>query len=221
MTDCRCGLPRGIRVPKPSAFVVPCEEAEGYVKDSVIKQTLYHGSAVVDKIVSEGFKVDAPRARDPGDFGWGIYLSDSTGRAFSAGGMDVRRGQERVVAIKVDVRNPLRLKCPYPVCDLPATAGDRLIWGLREKHGDTVHGLSQEEADRLYYKEGKTVEEIACIASQNRVKAAKKWTEEIQKAGYDAVVWERGEEWPGGHIEHEVVIFDPSKIKIIGSRCEG
>ena len=220
MMDCRCGLPKGVRVPKPNSMIVPCEDASTYVKDSIIKQTLYHGSAAIDRIVTEGFKVDVPRAHDPGDFGWGIYLSDSIGRAYSAGGIDVRPGQERVVAVKVDIRNPLVLKCPYSVCEKPETTGDKLIWKLREQYGDTVHGLSDEEAQKLY-NEGKTPDEIGEIAALNRVKAAKKWAEEIQKAGYDSVVWERGEEWRGGPVEHEVVIFDPSKVKIIGSKCEG
>jgi len=217
--ECRCGLPKGVRIPKPDDFIIPCEKAEDYVKDSHIKQNLYHGSSAIDKIINEGFRIEVPRTRDPGDFGWGIYLSDSISRAFAAGGKDIRPGKERVVATKVKVKNPLVLKCPYSICEKPETSGDQLIWELRRKYGDTVRGLTEDESERLY-NEGKTGEEIYQIAMTKRTQAAKKWAEEIQKAGYDAVIWERGEVYPGGPVEHEVVIFDPSKIKIIGSKCD-
>jgi len=206
---------KGVRIPKVNRwFIIPWQEANNYVRDSVVKETLYHGSGYVDIIIDEGFRIDVPRAHDPGDFGWGIYFSDGIGRAYSVGGIDIRPGYERVLAVKVDVRKPLYLKSPYAIGE-PITEGDRFMHQLRSLYGDTVHGLTEDEAMRLY-EQGKTPDEISVIRAENRVRSAKTWAAEIQKAGYDCAVWERGRLWSIGPMEHEVVIYNPSKIRIIG-----
>ena len=37
-------------------------------------KTYYHESPFADVITGEGFSMEARRTRDPGDFGWGVYL---------------------------------------------------------------------------------------------------------------------------------------------------
>lgn len=41
----------------------------------------FHGTAAWEKIRREGFELEAPRRSDPGDFGWGIYVTKQVGRA--------------------------------------------------------------------------------------------------------------------------------------------
>lgn len=43
----------------------------------------FHGTTpdLADKILTEGFDLAAPRLSDPGDFGWGVYLTDHIERA--------------------------------------------------------------------------------------------------------------------------------------------
>lgn len=163
---------------------------------------LYHGSPRKEEILERGFDVEAPRASNPGDFGWGIYLTSDLARAKASG---------PVLEVQTCFETPLVLHSPYRI-HAPETAGDKFIAELRKKYGDTIHGLTDEEAIELHRK-GKSPEEIAEISRQNRIYASRKWAEEIQKAGYDAVVWEKP--WLYKPIEenYEVVIFDPNKIK--------
>lgn len=165
---------------------------------------LYHGSRAKEEILERGFDVEAPRVSNPGDFGWGIYLSGNPARARASG---------PVLEVEVCFEKPLVLESPYRIHP-PETAGDKFIAELREKYGDTVHGLTEEEAIELHRK-GKSPEEIAEISRQNRIYASRKWAEEIQKAGYDAVVWEKPYRYKPREENYEVVIFDPDKIKAI------
>jgi hypothetical protein len=48
---------------------------------------LYHATTeqAAKKILTSGFDLSAPRTRDPGDFGWGIYFTPSLSRAKAMG----------------------------------------------------------------------------------------------------------------------------------------
>lgn len=168
---------------------------------------LYHGSQAKEEILKKGFDIEAPRVADPGDFGWGIYLTGDLSRAKATG------GPKNVLDVQACFKKPLVLHSPYAVHEAE-TPGDKFIDELREKHGDPVHGLTDEEAIELH-RQGKSPDEIADIGAQNRVKTSRKWAEEIQKAGYDAAIWEKP--YYHGPIEKnfEVVIFDPQKIKSV------
>lgn len=170
---------------------------------------LYHGSRAIEDILRRGFDIEAPRTHDPGDFGWGIYFTGNLTRAKTSGGY----GEEgpNVVKAQVCFENPLVLHSPYSISE-PETEGDRLIHDLRERYGDTVHGITQEEAVDLH-REGVSPDEINLIQRERREAAARKWAQEIQKEGYDAVVWEQP--YYRGPIEpnFEVVVFDPAKVK--------
>jgi len=165
---------------------------------------LYHGSLAKEQILTRGFDINAPRSRDPGDFGWGIYLTSSVGKAKAVAGMS------NVLEVRVCFTRPLILHSPYSIGN-PETTGDWFIRGLREKYGDPVHGLTPEEVEELY-RQGKSNEQIKQLDDDNRVTSAKKWAEEIQKAGYDAVVWEKPYRYGKIVPHYEVVIFDPSQI---------
>lgn len=143
---------------------------------------LYHGSRAKDEILKSGFDIGATRAADPGDFGWGIYFTANLSRA------KAQAGRQNVLDVIVEFDKPLTLHSPYSV-DPAEVAGDYFIADLRERFGDTVHGTFEE-----------------------RVRASKAWAREIQRAGYDAVVWEKP--YLRGPIEenYEVVIFNPKQI---------
>lgn len=168
---------------------------------------LYHGSKVKEEILRRGFDIEAPRVSDPGDFGWGIYLTSELSRAKAAA------GKQNVLDVEVEFKNPLVLRAPYAI-NPPETPGDRFIAELRERFGDTVHGLTTEEAIELH-RQGKSPDEIADIAFHSRVTASKKWAEAIQKAGYDAVVWEKPYYYGPIEENYEVVIFNPEQIKSV------
>lgn len=172
-------VPVGVRTPEATKpFMLTPIAAEQFVSASQIKETLYHGSAAVDAIVKRGFDIEAKRVADVGDFGWGIYLG-TISSARAAG------GKTNVIAVKVDIRNPLRV----------SSYDDPFIANLRKRLGDTIHES---------IIEGKTV---------TREEAARRWAKEIQKAGYDAVIYtEKGR-------LSDVVIFDVGKIRIIGAEA--
>ena len=46
---------------------------------------LYHGTSHTTAILADGFDLEAQRTMDPGDFGWGVYLTDSPSRARAHG----------------------------------------------------------------------------------------------------------------------------------------
>lgn len=173
---------------------------------------LYHGARVKEEILRRGFDIEAPRVADPGDFGWGIYLTSDLNRARATG------GTKNVLDVQACFKNPLVLHAPYSI-NPPETAGDRFINQLRERYGDTVHGLTTEEAIELH-RQGKSPDQIATITYGNRVRASKKWAEEIQRAGYDAVIWEKPFHYRPIEENYEVVIFNPNQIKSIREHKE-
>lgn len=73
----------------------------------MLEKTFYHGSPVYEEILRRGFDHDAPRRCDPGDFGWGVYLTAQLARAKCHGPvLEVRVETSRLAFI----RNPYFLK---------------------------------------------------------------------------------------------------------------
>ena len=69
--------------------------------------TMYHGTTRerASSIMRNGVDVNADRSRDPGDFGFGFYLTRDIDRA--------QRHGEAVIAVEVDVANMVRIEDPY------------------------------------------------------------------------------------------------------------
>ena len=89
---------------------------------------LYHGttSEGMKKIPQEGFSLEAERTSDPGDFGWGVYLTGMPARAKAYGGINILR-------VEVDFDNPLKF----------SSVSEAYKWRelLVQKYGDTIHGI--------------------------------------------------------------------------------
>lgn len=66
--------------------------------------TLYHGTLCPNEILARGFDIDAPRRCDPGDFGWGVYLTSNIARA---------KGYGTVLAVEVDLSALALVPNPY------------------------------------------------------------------------------------------------------------
>lgn len=65
---------------------------------------LLHGTNYPEKILQEGFSMEAARRSDPGDFGWGIYLTNQKARAASYG---------TILQVHVDTSKMAFIKNPY------------------------------------------------------------------------------------------------------------
>jgi hypothetical protein len=108
-------------------------------------KTWYHGTTPANaaKIRAEGFDVDAPRRSDPGDFGWGIYLTDRPSRARSYG--------REVLAVTIDESRFARLPNPYFLKGLeqvePRTAAEKLFYSAA--FDDEGHMLTVSSPDRV------------------------------------------------------------------------
>jgi len=97
---------------------------------------LYHGTTPegMKKIPEEGFYLEAERTSDPGDFGWGIYLTGMPARAKSYGGRNVLR-------VEVNFDNPLKF----------SSVSEAYKWRdpLVEKYGDTIHGIGNTWEEKI------------------------------------------------------------------------
>ena len=153
--------------------------------------TLYHGTSRkrAALILAEGVDMEAPRTRDPGDFGWGFYLTTSLSRARACG--------EVVLEVAVDTSNFAYLPYPYflkrgSITPLePTTEVERLFH-------DTVFTL----VDNDWWKMG-TVNGTA----DERQRAARKVRDCFLAHGHAGI------ETP--HDDGEVVVFDPTSIQHI------
>jgi|GEM_PF-4200718 len=100
---------------------------------------LYHGTTPegMEKIPKEGFSLEAERVSDPGDFGWGIYLTGMPARAKPYGGVNVLR-------VEVDFNNPLIFR----------SVSEAYKWRdpFVEKYGDTLHGIGNTWKEKLKSK---------------------------------------------------------------------
>jgi hypothetical protein len=111
--------------------------------------TCYHGTSLGKAlaILAEGVDMEATRRRDPGDIGWGFYLSTIRGRANVHG--------EVTLACEIETDDFAYLPHPYFAQGLdelaPATAEERLFHGLAFDGREmlTVRGDQRAEVSRL------------------------------------------------------------------------
>ena len=150
-------------------------------------RTLHHGTTRerAASILAEGVDIEASRKRDPGDLGWGFYLTGDLARAQNCG--------EVVLKVEVDMTTFAHLAHPYFLdgleCVEPTTEVERLFF-------DTVFTL----IDDGWWKMG-TVKGTA----EERERAARKVRTVFLARGHGGI------ETP--HANGEVVVFDPACIR--------
>jgi hypothetical protein len=148
---------------------------------------LFHGTGHAATILAEGFDLEAPR-HDPGDFGHGVYLTDSLGRAKSYG---------EPLEIRVDVSRYARIPCPYFLDGLtalePSTAPERLFHALAFPEGSAGP--------------------MATVKGQQRTATAHAIRDAFLAAGYAGII-----AGPDDRDQREVVVFDLSTIEAIEGR---
>ena len=140
------------------------------------------GSAEAARILAGGFDLEAPRRSDPGDFGWGAYLTDQSSRARAYG--------EQVLRVEVGLRRFARIANPYFLDGLrevePATPEERLFHGTAFRDGAMV----SVKAD-----------------PGERAAVARRIGEAFKEAGYDGIL-----AGPDGRGQREAVVFNLGSI---------
>lgn len=85
----------------------------------------YHGTPTAEAILTEGVRMDIERRADPGDFGWGFYLTLDLSRASNFGD---------VLQVVVDDSELARIDNPYFLHRLetvePVTPEEKLFFGI-------------------------------------------------------------------------------------------
>ena len=158
-------------------------------------RTLYHGTSRerAALILAGGVDFEAPRTRDPGDFGWGFYLTACLSRARVCG--------EVVLEVVVDTSTFAYLPHPYFLDGLtriePTTEAGHLFH-------DTVFTLIDGEWWRMSTVNG---------TAEERESAARKVRTVFLAHGYAGI------ETP--HDEGEVVVFAPTSNHHIHSHTHG
>lgn len=121
-----------------------------------------HGTSQADTILAEGFDIEAPRRSDPGDLGWGIYLTDEPSRA---------RAYGEVLRVEIETIRFARIKSPYFLDGFkeiePTTDEEKLFYGLAFKDGSMLSVTAD---------------------SEDRVAVAKRIREGFLAAGFDGIL---------------------------------
>lgn len=102
----------------------------------------YHGTPRWQAIIDEGINIDAPKHSDPGDFGWGIYLTGNLTKAKVYG---------RVFTVGIDTSRMAYISNPYFLEGVhrlqPVTAEEKFFYSLAyDNTGEmlTLHGSKEE-----------------------------------------------------------------------------
>lgn len=109
--------------------------------------TFLHGTNAdsVARILVEGFSLDVARRSDPGDFGWGIYLTDAPSRARCYGAV--------VLSVEIDDSRFARIKNPYFLEGLnevqPVTPEEKLFHGVAFRDGSMLSVRASSDDERI------------------------------------------------------------------------
>jgi hypothetical protein len=117
------------------------------LQDRTRRGTFFHGTfpGAARDIIEYGFDFEAERSSDPGDFGWGVYFSDSFIRARAYG--------RAVLEVELDLTSFARLPNPYFLRGFdsvaPTTDVERLFYTLAFSGGEmlTVRGSRAEREE--------------------------------------------------------------------------
>lgn len=148
-----------------------------------MKNTWYHGSHQVTKILEDGFDIEAKRASDAGDFGWGIYLTKKKSRAKLYG---------HILEITIDPSRYAYIPNPY------------FTQSLRELKPQT-------DVEKIFYDlafactdKGIVMLTLHDTASTSREKVAKNIRRVFLDLGYAGIITD--------HAGGEAVVFDVDSI---------
>ena len=161
-------------------------------------QTFFHGTSdeAADEIMENGFTHEIVRRRDPGDFGWGVYVTQDREWAESLSGGGT------VIELEVDTQDFAHLPNPYftrrstaPALE-PITPQEKLFFQIVMEPGvftrmRTIHGMPKDRTGR------------ARAASRQRV--AKQVRDRFLKRGLAGITTDLD--------PSEAVIFDLGSIK--------
>ena len=141
------------------------------------------GDSQATTILAEGFDIEAPRRSDPGDLGWGIYLTDSASRARAHG--------YQVLSVEVDTARYARITNPY------------FLKGFEEVEPETPE-------ERLFHGvafEGGQMLSVVADSLEKRVAVARRIREVFLAAGFAGII-----AGPDRMEQCEVVVFNPEAI---------
>jgi hypothetical protein len=104
----------------------------------------YHGTPRWKDILDKGINIDAPKHSDPGDFGWGIYLTAKLIRAKIYG---------RVFIVEIDTSKMAYVSNPYFLDGLrrlaPVTAEEQLFYSLAYNEDGEMLTLQGTKEERI------------------------------------------------------------------------
>jgi len=104
----------------------------------------YHGTPRWQNILDQGINIDAPKHSDPGDFGWGIYL---TGKLLRA------RVYGRVFEVEIDTSRMAYISNPYFLEGLrrviPITPEEKLFYSLAYDEAGEMLTIQGSKEDRI------------------------------------------------------------------------
>lgn len=112
-------------------------------------------------ILTEGFSLETRRQSDPGDFGWGIYLTDAPSRARSYG--------SEVLRVTIATERYARIKNPY------------FLEGLREVEPQTAE-------EKLFHQTVFEGGKMLTVKGEDREGVARRVREVFMEAGYDGII---------------------------------
>jgi hypothetical protein len=127
----------------------------------------YHGTSEknAESIERDGFDLEALRRSDPGDLGWGIYLTNSIHRARAYG--------SAVLEVVVQAGNFAKLPNPY------------FLKGMEELKPET-------DVEKLFYENAFDSDGNMLTIHGDRVAAAKNISRAFILNGYDGIIGEVG-----------------------------
>jgi len=152
----------------------------------------YHGSPKLQQILDQGFDIDAPRIQDPGDFGWGIYLTTRVYRA------RYHSTEDTILAVEIETDRFAYIQNPYFMYGLtsftrPGQRG-QLFPETFEEH--LFFDIAFEPTDSGY--------EMALVRGKHREEKSKLVRQVFINEGYDGIITD--------HDGGEAVIFNADAI---------
>lgn len=163
----------------------------------------YHGSSNLQQILDEGFDIDAPRIQDPGDFGWGIYLTSRVYRA------RYHSESSTILAVEIEIDRFAYIQNPYflvgPISFARPGQQGQLFPKTFEEH--LFFDIAFEATDHAGARPSGY--EMSLVSGKHREEKSKLVRQVFMNVGYDGIITD--------HDGGEAVIFNTDAIVNIWS----